>query len=256
MTPEKRKFTRVDTSIIVEFNQARKGAEHFRGLTRNFSCEGFSFEAMDFNYELNETLEVKLKFLRKGTFITVLGDVMWKKAAQDRYMTGIKLKDMSSEIQKEFLERISEYGNFSVSRFFSQEDFSSLVEEKINEDFPAEPSLTKEYVEIPLTKGTTPGIEKHYLNEGSSCLVSFKLTKEAAPEAQKVTITGDFNDWNKENIVMKKLKNGDFTVTLTLKANREYRFRYLIDGERWENDWNADRYDSNEFGWHDSVVIV
>lgn len=242
MTPEKRKFTRVDMPIIVEFNQARQGAEHFRGLTRNFSCEGFSFEAMDFNYELNETLEVKLKFLRKGTFITVLGDVMWKKATQDRYMTGIKLKDMSSEIQKEFLERISEYGNFPVSGFFSQEDFGSVVEKKI--------------VEIPLIKGTTPGIEKHYLNEGSSCLVSFKLTKEAAPGAQKVTITGDFNDWNKENIVMKKLKNGDFTVTLTLKANREYRFRYLIDGERWENDWNADRYDPNEFGWHDSVVIV
>lgn len=251
MPPEKRKFTRVDTSIIVEFNHARQGAEHFRGLTRNFSCEGFSFEAMDFNYELNETLEVKLKFLRKGTFITVLGDVMWKKAAQDRYMTGIKLKDVSSEIQKEFLEKISEYGNFSVSRFFSQEDFSSL-----NEEFPAEPSVTKEDVEIPLTKGATPGIEKHYLNEGSSCLVSFKLTKEAAAGAQKVTITGDFNDWNKENIVMKKLKNGDFTVTLTLKANREYRFRYLIDEERWENDSNADRYDPNEFGWHDSVVIV
>jgi len=242
MTPEKRKFTRVDLPIIVEFNQARQGAEHFRGLTRNFSCEGFSFEAMDFNYELNETLEVKLKFLRKGTFITVLGDVMWKKATQDRYMTGIKLKDMSSEIQKEFLERISEYGNFPVSGFFSQEDFGSVVKKKI--------------VEIPLIKGTTPGIEKHYLNEGSSCLVSFKLTKEAAPGAEKVTITGDFNDWNKENIVMKKLKNGDFTLTLTLKANREYRFRYLIDGERWENDWNADRYDPNEFGWHDSVVIV
>ncbi len=242
MTPEKRKFTRVDMPIIVEFNQARQGAEHFRGLTRNFSCEGFSFEAMDFNYELNETLEVKLKFLRKGTFITVLGDVMWKKATQERYMTGIKLKDMSSEIQKEFLEKISEYGNFPVSRFFSQEDFGSVVEKKI--------------VEIPLIKGTTPGIEKHYLNEDSSCLVSFKLTKEAAPGAEKVTITGDFNDWNKENIVMKKLKNGDFTLTLTLKAGREYRFRYLIDGERWENDWNADRYDPNEFGWHDSVVIV
>ena len=256
MTSEKRKFTRVDMPIIVEFNQTGHRDEYFRGLTRNFSCEGLSFEAMDFHYEPNDTLEVKVKFLRKGTSITVMGDVMWKTATHDRYMTGIKLKDMSGELQNELFKKISEYGDFHASKFFCKEDFGSDVEDTAKKKFPAEPPPIKEGIEIPLTMSKTHGIEKNYLDEGSSCLVTFTLPKEAAPDAQKVTLTGDFNDWDKENIEMKKLKNGDFSTTLTLKANREYRFRYLIDGERWENDWNADRYDPNEFGWHDSVVIV
>jgi hypothetical protein len=36
----------------------------------------------------------------------------------------------------------------------------------------------------------------------------------------------------------------------------EYKFRYLIDDSRWENDWNADRYIPNSFGSEDSLVIV
>jgi hypothetical protein len=37
---------------------------------------------------------------------------------------------------------------------------------------------------------------------------------------------------------------------------RAYRFRYLLDGVRWENDWHADDYVLNVHGSHDSVVIV
>jgi len=33
-------------------------------------------------------------------------------------------------------------------------------------------------------------------------------------------------------------------------------FRYLVDGERWENDWAADAYVPNPFGGEDSVVEV
>ena len=45
-----------------------------------------------------------------------------------------------------------------------------------------------------------------------------------------------------------------FTVTLTLARGRTYEFRYLLDGERWENDWRADGYLRNDFGGEDSVV--
>ncbi|MCK5505495.1 MAG: isoamylase early set domain-containing protein [Thermodesulfovibrionia bacterium] len=55
---------------------------------------------------------------------------------------------------------------------------------------------------------------------------------------------------------MKKLKNGNFKITLKLSRNREYRFRYLIDADRWENDWHADKYVPNSFGCDDSLVIV
>jgi hypothetical protein len=105
-------------------------------------------------------------------------------------------------------------------------------------------------------KNGTTAIKKQYLKTNGWCNVTFRLPKEAVPDAQLVTIVGDFNDWNLSNTKMKKLKNGDFQLTLKLEKDREYRFRYLIDTTRWENDWHADQYVPNAFGCEDSLVRV
>ena len=99
-------------------------------------------------------------------------------------------------------------------------------------------------------------IKKQYLKSNGSCNVTFRLPKEAAPDAQVVTIVGDFNNWNLTESQMKRLKNGAFKLTLKLSCDREYRFRYFIDGTRWENDWCADKYVPNTFGSDDSLVIL
>ena len=39
-----------------------------------------------------------------------------------------------------------------------------------------------------------------------------------------------------------------------LDTGRAYRFRYLLHGRRWDNDWAADAYVRNDFGGDDSVV--
>jgi hypothetical protein len=49
-------------------------------------------------------------------------------------------------------------------------------------------------------------------------------------------------------------KDGRFSTTISLEAGRAYRFRYLIDGHRWENDWAADGYLPNSFGTEDSLL--
>jgi 1,4-alpha-glucan branching enzyme len=99
-------------------------------------------------------------------------------------------------------------------------------------------------------------LKKQYLKKTHSCKVTFSLPKEAVGSANHVSLVGDFNEWNKEAIPMKRLKNGTFTATLTLKPNKEYAFRYFIDGERWENDWKADKYVPNRHGSDDSVVVL
>jgi 1,4-alpha-glucan branching enzyme len=104
-------------------------------------------------------------------------------------------------------------------------------------------------------KSIIRGLKKQYLNS-TACKVTFRLPKEAAPEAKTVTLVGDFNNWNLTDNQMKKLKNGDFKLTLKLPCNREYRFKYLIDSTRWENDWYADKYIPNPYGGEDSVVVV
>lgn len=105
-------------------------------------------------------------------------------------------------------------------------------------------------------KIVTTGIKKQYLKTNGWCNVTFKLPEDAAPDAEFVTIVGDFNEWNQSETKMKKMKNGNFQITLKLHKDREYRFRYFIDATRWENDWQADSYVPNAFGSDDSLVIV
>jgi 1,4-alpha-glucan branching enzyme len=95
---------------------------------------------------------------------------------------------------------------------------------------------------------------KNYSQTGRVCRVTFKLPPDV--EADTAALCGDFNDWNPEADPMKRLRDGGFSTTLSLEAGRSYSFRYLLDGERWENDWEADLYVPNEFGTEDSVVSV
>ncbi len=100
------------------------------------------------------------------------------------------------------------------------------------------------------------GFKKLYLKSRPVCKVTFRLPGEAAPEARAVSLVGDFNNWDAGAAPMQRLKNGSFTAWLSLEAGKDYRFRYLIDEQRWENDWFADRYVKNSFGTDDSVVTV
>jgi 1,4-alpha-glucan branching enzyme len=97
---------------------------------------------------------------------------------------------------------------------------------------------------------------KRYLKTRPVCRVSFRLPAQAAPGDCSVHIAGDFNGWDPVATPMSQLKSGDYGVTVDLERGRDYRFRYLIDGCRWENDWSADRYDPNPHGGFDSVVVV
>ena len=91
-------------------------------------------------------------------------------------------------------------------------------------------------------------IKKQYLKSEPVCKVTFKLSKEAAQDAETVKILGDFNGWNKEVEPMSKLKSGEFSQTLKLDAGNEYQFRYFICDKTWANDDEADKTVPNGVG--------
>lgn len=99
-------------------------------------------------------------------------------------------------------------------------------------------------------------IKKQYLKTKPQANVTFELGADAAPEAGKVNLVGDFNGWDESAIEMKKLKSGTFKATVKLETGKEYEFRYLIDGQIWENDWAADKYVPNNFFEDNSVVAL
>lgn len=51
---------------------------------------------------------------------------------------------------------------------------------------------------------------------------------------------GDFNHWHPLKNMMKRDKNGKFRATIELPLGKVYEFRYLLDFDRWENEWGAD----------------
>jgi 1,4-alpha-glucan branching enzyme len=84
--------------------------------------------------------------------------------------------------------------------------------------------------------------------------VEFVLPDAIAAEAESAFIVGDFNNWDETATPMQQLKNGTFKASLNLDPDREYQFRYLINGKQWHNDWDADKYVSNPFSGDNSVI--
>jgi 1,4-alpha-glucan branching enzyme len=96
--------------------------------------------------------------------------------------------------------------------------------------------------------------KKTYGKSKTSCRVTFELPAEV--QADSAALCGDFNGWSRDEHRMARRRDGRFSLTLSLPADRSYRYRFLLDGTRWENDWAAERYVTNLYGTEDSLVHV
>ncbi len=96
-------------------------------------------------------------------------------------------------------------------------------------------------------------LEKKFTPKRTVCKVTFSVPSEIVSE--EVALAGDFNDWDTTSLKLEK-KNDVYKAEVRLKPESEYKFKYLIDGEVWENDYEADAYVPNEFGTDDSLVAI
>lgn len=99
-------------------------------------------------------------------------------------------------------------------------------------------------------------LKKTFSKTTGKCNVTFTVSKEAAGDAKKINLAGDFNNWSSTSTPMTKKKDGTFSVKLELEPGKEYQFRYLIDGYKWENDWQADKYIPAPYSNADNSVVV
>jgi 1,4-alpha-glucan branching enzyme len=100
-------------------------------------------------------------------------------------------------------------------------------------------------------------IKKKFLKTKPICKCTFTFPKDAVPNANKVALVGEFNDWAEQVHPLTKLKSGVFKIELDLEVGKKYQYRYLIDDSIWENDWQADEYvAAPEFFTENSVVSL
>ena len=111
----------------------------------------------------------------------------------------------------------------------------------------------------PFARFQCPGIieivpKKTYGKNKRSCRVTFELPADV--QAQSASLVGDFNGWSQDSHPMTRRKDGRLSVTVSLNTEQSYRYRFLLDGSRWENDWAADTYVTNTYGTEDSLIQV
>src|ERR1035438_55950 len=99
-------------------------------------------------------------------------------------------------------------------------------------------------------------IQKEYLTDKGICRVKFSLPPDPDNPSKKVCVVGDFNDWDQKQTPMIKRRGGSYSVTVELKKDNEYEFRYLIDGTQWGNDNEADKYVPSRYPDSQNSVIV
>lgn len=97
-------------------------------------------------------------------------------------------------------------------------------------------------------------VKKSYTRTGNSCLVTFYLPADV--QATKAVLCGEFNNWDAGAAPMKRKKDGSFYASVHLTAGTQYRYKFFLDGTRWENDWDAEGYQPNDHGTEDSIVEV
>jgi hypothetical protein len=81
--------------------------------------------------------------------------------------------------------------------------------------------------------------------------VHFQLV---APQAQRVSVAGSFNDWREEGIPLRRDARGTWTVTVPLAAG-EHRYLFQVDGA-WVSDPLADAQVPDDFGGTNSLIVV
>jgi len=75
-----------------------------------------------------------------------------------------------------------------------------------------------------------------------------------APEAGRVFLAGDFNNWDVKNLPMKKDNKGTWEASFALPPGR-YEYRFWVD-DVWLDDPNAQERVENPFGSQNSVRMM
>jgi len=76
------------------------------------------------------------------------------------------------------------------------------------------------------------------------------------PAQGRVSVVGDFNNWDPSATVLAKRSNGTRSATVVLAPAQRYAFRYFTEDGMWFNDDDADAYAVSEHGSQNCIVLT
>lgn len=91
------------------------------------------------------------------------------------------------------------------------------------------------------------------VNSGATVFVQFVL---ASAGAKSVAVSGDFNDWQMTGVPLRDVDgDGVWSGLIALRPGL-HKYMFIVDGETWITDPQADRYVDDGFGNRNAVITV
>lgn len=91
-------------------------------------------------------------------------------------------------------------------------------------------------------------------NEGAERLVPTQFVFEST-EAKRVSVVGEFNDWEVDELPMTRVRDGVWTTTVPLAPGRHV-YAFVVDGTLLVADPRAPKSGDADYGREGSVVMV
>ena len=74
--------------------------------------------------------------------------------------------------------------------------------------------------------------------------------------ARKVYLSGDFNDWQSDKTAFIKQPNGFWRAEIKILPAGKYRYKIIVDGEKWTEDVSNGMKEADNFGGFNSILYV
>ena len=75
-----------------------------------------------------------------------------------------------------------------------------------------------------------------------------------APGAKRVSLAGNFNNWDASSLLGKKDRKGNWSVSVSLNPGK-YEYKFVVDGS-WIGDPACKSCVPNSFGTSNCVLVV
>jgi 1,4-alpha-glucan branching enzyme len=97
-------------------------------------------------------------------------------------------------------------------------------------------------------------IKKEPLKNSDQVKLTFVLP--SSERRARISVLGDFNNWDPAAHPLIKRNNGTMSTSVTLPAGQRVRFRYFSATGEWFNDESADAYEPGEYGAENCIVVI
>lgn len=162
---------------------------------------------------------------RKAVNVSIAGNFSnWRLIPMKRSVNGIWYYFQSVREDDTNTDGYIKY-KFSVDGIWTSDPSNSLQENDGNGSFLSVTNLPSPYF--------SPHITYRIVGKSN---IEFRLYK---PEARLISLVGDFNNWNPENDLLKRGKDGIWRLTKRLPAGT-YRYIFIIDGKACPDMYNQE----------------